>query len=600
MSELLVSNIYNQEGEGAPNFPKGAIVTGVITATTLKGEAEITNGTINATSVTAASGTFNGPVTIGGTLTYEDVTNIDSVGVITARNGIRVGAGKSIGSDGAAVVYYGDGANLTNLPPSGGTLSGIASGSITAGRGVLVADDGKLLAVTGNAAAKGTQAQAAANTNRYSALIYDTTNDKYVLFYVYSSVGRAIVGTISGTTITWGSPVQFAANITTSSQGFYDACYDPYNNKCIAFYRDSNNSNRGTVCSGTVSGTSITFGSPVVVCSDVMESGTITYCPNANHNYVIAGNDGSNSRFISNVGYNSGTNSSTWDNNVTVISNNQGFVPGSCWDPVAEKIVVTYSDATNSSRGKMVAGTIASNAVTWGTIQEFTSTSCGRATSVNHHVPSGKNVIVWTEASSPDYTRAVTATLSGTTFTLGSVAAVSRNSSGAEVASRISNSVYDATAEKILVAFGDDQGTVYGTSVSLIVEGTTITPSSGYRFQNIDGIHDGWVGMAYDPDSGQDVIISFDGNHLAYFVEKLMATNMSSNNFVGISQASYTNGQTAMISLTGAVNEAVSGLTPANRYYVLADGTLGVTADANNIFAGIAVAANKLYLRGWS
>ena len=113
---------------------------------------------------------------------------------------------------------------------------------------------------------------------------------------------------------------------------------------------------------------------------------------------------------------------------------------------------------------------------------------------------------------------AVTATLSGTTFTLGSVAAVSRNSSGAEVASRISNSVYDATAEKILVAFGDDQGTVYGTSVSLIVEGTTITPSSGYRFQNIDGIHDGWVGMAYDPDSGQDVIISFDGKN--YHSEK--------------------------------------------------------------------------------
>ena len=49
------------------------------------------------------------------TLTYEDVTNIDSVGIITAQQGIRVGAGQSIGSDGAAVVYYGDGSNLDGV-----------------------------------------------------------------------------------------------------------------------------------------------------------------------------------------------------------------------------------------------------------------------------------------------------------------------------------------------------------------------------------------------------------------------------------------------------------------------------------------------------
>ena len=37
-------------------------------------------------------GTFTRNVTIGGTLTYEDVTNIDSVGLVTARSGIEIGA----------------------------------------------------------------------------------------------------------------------------------------------------------------------------------------------------------------------------------------------------------------------------------------------------------------------------------------------------------------------------------------------------------------------------------------------------------------------------------------------------------------------------
>jgi hypothetical protein len=86
MSQLFVDNIKNRTG-GALGLPGGVIVTGV--------------------------GTVTGDLNVSGTLTYEDVTNIDSVGIVTAQSGIRVGAGQSIGSDGTAVVYYGDGSNLT-------------------------------------------------------------------------------------------------------------------------------------------------------------------------------------------------------------------------------------------------------------------------------------------------------------------------------------------------------------------------------------------------------------------------------------------------------------------------------------------------------
>ena len=65
----------------------GAVYTGIHTFTTLNATT-ITPTTVNATTVNATTGTFTGSVSIGGTLTYEDVTNIDSVGVITARSGI--------------------------------------------------------------------------------------------------------------------------------------------------------------------------------------------------------------------------------------------------------------------------------------------------------------------------------------------------------------------------------------------------------------------------------------------------------------------------------------------------------------------------------
>ena len=51
-------------------------------------------------NVIATRGTYSGNVTIGGTLTYEDVTNVDSVGLITARAGVKVGSGITLSSDG--------------------------------------------------------------------------------------------------------------------------------------------------------------------------------------------------------------------------------------------------------------------------------------------------------------------------------------------------------------------------------------------------------------------------------------------------------------------------------------------------------------------
>ena len=61
---------------------------------------------------------FSGNVSVGGTLTYEDVTNIDAVGLVTARNGIVVGSGITLSKDGDVFftgVSTGNGSGLTAL-----------------------------------------------------------------------------------------------------------------------------------------------------------------------------------------------------------------------------------------------------------------------------------------------------------------------------------------------------------------------------------------------------------------------------------------------------------------------------------------------------
>ena len=118
-SRVRAARLVNSAGTGAPQLQFGAEVPvgyGITGAGGINVGGAITAASGNFSgNITGTAATFSGNVSVGGTLTYEDVTNIDSIGVITARSGIRVGAGQSIGSDGAAVVYYGDGANLTNV-----------------------------------------------------------------------------------------------------------------------------------------------------------------------------------------------------------------------------------------------------------------------------------------------------------------------------------------------------------------------------------------------------------------------------------------------------------------------------------------------------
>ena len=89
MSDLRVTSIKGRTEDSSPTFPKGAVATGVVTATSFDGSGD----NLSFTNLSAGSGTFSGNVSVGGVLTYEDVTNIDSVGLITARNGIKVTGG---------------------------------------------------------------------------------------------------------------------------------------------------------------------------------------------------------------------------------------------------------------------------------------------------------------------------------------------------------------------------------------------------------------------------------------------------------------------------------------------------------------------------
>ena len=154
MSRLRANQITNKTANGAPTATNGFIVTGVCTATSFVGSGTALTGIDAATlkfgsdtKAQAVAGGVNitgdvsisGALGVAGVLTYEDVTNVDSIGVITARDGLRV---TGIAT---ATAFHGDGSQLTGIEVGIATeASTVTNGNTTVLN--LAKDDHKVLA----------------------------------------------------------------------------------------------------------------------------------------------------------------------------------------------------------------------------------------------------------------------------------------------------------------------------------------------------------------------------------------------------------------------------------------------------------------------
>ena len=152
---------------GPCTFTQGAVATGVVTFTGLSitaGTVAHTGGiTVGGASTFSNAGEFTGNLTVGGniscagTITYEDVTSVDSVGVVTARTDLKVNRNATItgittftgaiDSNGGLVTNSAKVSNLTNNRP---VLAG-AQGELTDSGNLTF--DGSTLTVTGTVAA---------------------------------------------------------------------------------------------------------------------------------------------------------------------------------------------------------------------------------------------------------------------------------------------------------------------------------------------------------------------------------------------------------------------------------------------------------------
>jgi hypothetical protein len=456
----------------------------------------------------------------------------------------------------------------------GGTIDVIASGSISGGNLVSLNSDGTVSVTQGFGLIP--VAFSSSNTEKTTP-VYDTLNNKVVVCYRDTSdnYGKAVVGTVSGTSISFGSPVTFAA---TNAEDVH-ATFDTTNNKVVAIYRDASASSFGKAVVGTVSGTSISFGSPVTFESAASNTPHIAFDSDAG-SVVISYVDGGNSSYgTAVVGTVSGT-SISFGTPVVFLSAVTDH-PFPVFDSNSNKMVILYKGS--SGDGKAVVGTVSGTSISFGSQGEFAGGQieypAGAFDSLNNKV-----VVVYKYTDgSANTPRAAVGTVSGTSISFGSQVTIS-----------------SATANFPEAAF-NSQGGIIGvvwltlsnsnkpSYASLTVSGTSLSVS-GETLLGEFGTNDN--NLVYDPDSNVFVHVTRDGNSTDGIGQ---VYNPLSNvaSWIGVATANISDTSSGTITVVSGTNEVQSGLTVGSKYYLSNAAGLSTTAQANREI-GRALSATKL------
>ena len=158
---------------------------------------------------------------------------------------------------------------------------------------------------------------------------------------------------------------------------------------------------------------------------------------------------------------------------------------------------------------------------------------------------------------------------------------------------------YDSNAGKVVIAYRDGGNSTYGTLIVGTVSGTSISFGTAVVFES--AVTD-YLSATFDSTNNEVVIVYKDQGNSNYgtavvFQNASTSTNLTSENFIGFSDAAYTNGQTATIQIISSVDDAQSGLTTGSIHYVQNDGSLSTTAGNPSVVGGTALSSTQISVK---
>jgi hypothetical protein len=531
------------------------------------------NGTTEANKVLTADG--NKDVTA--------IRNLTATGTVTralTRGSIDVGNSSGVSSalakGAAGTVLTSDGTDLSFVAASGGGEQEFtASGSITAGNLVGLNANGTISVFEAELQAAVAQGSGAESNQ---ALVYDTANDKVLLFFHGTSnylYGR--VGTIANGQISFGSVAS-----TSYVAGYIDAAYDVNSGKTVVTYTQSGGNNYPYAIVATVSGTTLSFGTPVTMKSSTQFNTTVKYDSNAQKVLCIYNGNGV-SKVLARVGTVSGTSISFGTETEVSALNAVINATALSFDSTANKFIFSYLPY-DSNYPKIRTLTISGTSVSGGTEIQVNGLTSGSFVPKITYIPSlNKSVLISTYGGSYWYYYILT--VSGTDVTAAD-AAGTRFDATLEIGP---GQTYVVVAgDKMYMQYPESAGS-QNTLLQIDVSTTQITFAPlAKKVQWGTGSSTTFPVAVYDPDTGS--LVNADGTNVRVF-------NVTAPTFVGIAAENISNGATGKATVIGGINTSVSGLTTGKTYGLIPSSASISEIGVDGVGAvGVALSSSSIYL----
>ena len=385
-------------------------------------------------------------VVAGTTTTYTESIPAGSEVVFNAGSTLNLSVAFDPNNANSFVIAYKDIGNLEYLTACVGTVSGtsisfgaeyvllsansnntvVAFDPNTAGKFVVIYSDysnggygtGIVGTVVGTTLSFGSSAVFNAGASNYFSMDFDpNTAGKFVVIYTddaNSSYGTAVVGTVSGTSVSFGAEYVILSSGNTL---FHSIVFDPSTaGKFVVAYRDDVGGDYGEAKVGTVSGTTISFGTEAIFQSSRANLISASFDPNNANSFVVVYQDYANSNYgAAVVGTVSGT-TITFGTKTTFNSGAATWWTAVSFDPnTANRVVVSYTDGNyTAAPSKVIIGTVSGTGISFGSEYEFNA-----STHYNPYIdfdPStpGKFVAVYTDSGNSSYGTAIVGQLAAT------------------------------------------------------------------------------------------------------------------------------------------------------------------------------------------
>ena len=389
--------------------------------------------------------------------------------------------------------------------------------------------------------ALGAEASLYSGTNYDRRINYDPSNNKFLAVLRTGSGGAVQVGTLSGTTMAWGTAVTFSGLSNSGSD--QQVSYNSNTQSFLITFPDSDNSSYPTAMVAKISGTSVTLGTRAVISSTGTPQMYLTYDSTAQKNVIGFAKNGTNYNFGIVATIDGSNNTVSFGSEQVFDTSGQNYVTGVTYDPTSNKTLFTR---INNVGGVGTVGTVSGTSISFGSDTAFGTSENPYRIETVYDASAQKLISTYVGDIGSQQVKSRVATISGTSVAFGTQVTFGDTGIGGTDFS----ATYAPSINAIL--YTTSSTSTYGQITVLTSDGTNVSVGSITQYSGVDT---DYLASAFDT-ANSKVVVLYDVK--SSNAAKYIAGDVSAAGVIGSNYFVQDDGSIATTSSTTKAGKAIS------------------------------------------